>query len=89
MANETARPEGILAPTPDQRWALKHPPGDRTLLHAELEKRTTEERASFVDERGREPSDAEQLAIARIAICRTLVACGHLQFRRRRFSLRV
>jgi hypothetical protein len=57
-------------------------------LHADLEKRTTEEHASFVDEMGREPSDVEQSSLERIAICRAPVACGHLQVRRRRFSLR-
>lgn len=89
MANETARPRGTLGPTPDDLWATRLPPADRTYLREKLVSLTKEERDCFERDNGREPGRGECAAIERIALCRALVACGHLHFRRRRFSLQV
>lgn len=86
MANETARPHGSLGPTPDELWAAKLPRGDRGLLHETLVCVTKEERELFRDESGHETEPDDEAAIERIALCRALIACGHLQLRRRRFS---
>ena len=88
-ANETARPCGLSGPTPDELWAARPPRGDRALLHATLTSMTTEEREHLSDDVGRDLEPEDDAAIARIALCRALVACGHLQFRRRRFPLTI
>ena len=89
MANETHRPDGPHALTAGELWARRQPEGERKRLHETVETRTKEEREHFVDVHGRAPSRREKAAIRRIAVCRALVDCGHLQLRRRRFSLRI
>lgn len=89
IANETARPHGFAAPTPDQAWN-----GDVTVEHhhrtaladvvARLRKEVSEQQPDGV------PDALDKRAwasIERIAIGRALIELGYLHLRRRRITL--
>jgi transposase InsO family protein len=87
MTNQTARPFGPLAATPDELWAARMPPcaDDRALLHRAVEEARTVARVDF-EHHSDASAQRAQDAITRIAISRALIKLGYLQLRRRRFS---
>lgn len=82
MANETARPSGSAAPTPDAAWQLRTPIADdeRHALAAAVQQQREEVTKESDDSR------LNSATIERIAITQALIALDHLQLRRRRFS---
>jgi transposase InsO family protein len=91
MTNQTARPLGAHAGTPDELWAARITTSDedRALLHRAVEEATTEIRGDFEPCPSGPITQRMRDAIARIAIARALIKLGYLQLRRRRFSLPV
>ena len=89
LANQTARPFGHDQPAPDQRWQERDALSQlaRDTLQRALERATTEERARITAGKDRDLTPNEEAAVLRIATCRALIELGHLQLRRRRFSL--
>ena len=89
MANQTARPQGHLGPTPDEAWSIRLvvSPESRQIFSETVIKCQAEARAEHGYLPGIELSRDDQDAIDRIAISRALVAHDYLTFRRRRISL--
>jgi len=89
MANQTARPQGYLGPTPDEAWSPRPAitSEERDAFAAAVSLYEAETRAEQGYLPGVELSREEQSAIDRIAISRSLVERDYLSFRRRRFSL--
>ncbi len=89
VANQTARPRGFAAPTPDQMWN-----GDPTVAAAERVALAATV-ARLRTELSQQQPDGVPLAcdlrawasIERIAIGRALIELGYLQLRRRRITL--
>jgi transposase InsO family protein/transposase-like protein len=88
MANQTARPWGLLEPTPDEAWnnRLNLRDDEREALLAEVGRSRPESRAQLGYLPGIALSTKQEDAINRLAISRALVARGILKFRRRRVS---
>jgi transposase InsO family protein len=90
MANETSRPGGFHAPTPNQLWRIRLllSQGERESFQKTVEAFRAEEQkeaGGFLP--GMDPGPAICAKIDRRAITRALVAHGILNFRRRRISL--
>jgi hypothetical protein len=88
MANQTARPQGHMGPTPDESWSLRLviSPEARQAFSETVNKCQAEARAVHGYLPGIELSRDDQDAIDRVAISRALVAHDYLTFRRRRIS---
>lgn len=88
QANETGRPHGVLAPTPDEAWSMRDPitkterEAFDALCHTRLEEEYTRH--------GLLPMTAlqhrERAAIERVAVSRALIDGGFLLIRRRRIT---
>jgi transposase InsO family protein len=89
MANQTARPQGYVGPTPDEAWSLRLvvSPEARQAFSETVIKCQAQARAEHGYLPDIELSRDDQDAIDRIAISRALVAHDYLTFRRRRISL--
>lgn len=89
VANATARPLGAAGPSPDELWARRAdlPSEARRGLLESLERCTREERDRASHDACSDSRRPNAAAIARIALCRALVQRGHVQLRRRRFTL--
>lgn len=85
VANETARPSGIAAPTPDQAWRSRVPVevADRHRFAATVDRLRPEARRDL----GHGPATPSQ--VDRVAITRALIERDYLQLRRRRFTLSI
>lgn len=84
-ANETARPSGIAAPTPDQAWQSRVPleAADRDRFAATVARLRPEARRDLG------PGPATPTQVDRVAITRALIERDYLQLRRRRFTLSI
>lgn len=89
QANETARPWGHDAETPDIHWIERDriDSHERFAFMAAVETAKTEAKKELGLLNGVEPSPKDQRAIERIAVSRALVAHGLLSVRRSRISL--
>ena len=89
MANETSRPGGFHAPTPNERWRIRLllSPKERESFKASVEALREEVRKELGCLPGIDPGAATSAAIDRRAITRALVAHGILKLRRRRITL--
>jgi hypothetical protein len=89
QANETARPGGFHAPTPNEQWRLRLllSPSERDRFQAAVESFRTEESGGVALLPGIEPGPSSRAKVERRAITRALVAHGILSFRRRRITL--
>lgn len=93
QANQTARPYGLSQPTPDQLWQ-KHSrrrPQLRAGFLAEVKRQRSVEENHIRQSKGYLPGfdlePKEKAHVERVAITRACVACGLLEFRRRRITL--
>jgi len=88
-ANETSRPQGEVAPTPDVAWHRREPvtESERDALHETYRRHERLERhqRALLPEVGL--TRREQASIDRIAITRALIERGLLLVRRRRITL--
>lgn len=88
QANETGRPHGVGAPTPQDSWLWRRPitEKERSDLEEVVRQRAREE----YTQRGWLPTvrlqHREQASIDRLAIGRALIEMGFLLIRRRRIS---
>ena len=89
MANETSRPGGFHAPTPNDQWRIRMllSPKERERFRASLEMLREETRKEFGCLPGIDPVSGTRAAIDRRAITRALVAHGILKLRGRRITL--
>ncbi len=89
MANETSRPGGFHAPTPNDRWRIRMllSPNERQQFQASVEAFRNEAHKEFGCLPGIDPFPVTRAAIDRRAITRALVAHGILKLRRRRITL--
>ena len=89
MANETSRPGGIHAPTPNERWRIRLllTPAEREKFQETVEAFRAEVRKELGCLPGIDPGSATRAAVDRRAITRALVAHGILKLRRRRITL--
>jgi transposase InsO family protein len=89
MANETARPGGFHAPTPNERWRIRLLVSvqEREAFRATVEALRADARNELGCLPGIAIGTASRAAVDRRAITRALVARGILKFRRRRITL--
>ena len=89
QANETARPWGHDAETPDIRWIEREALSnlDRVAFSAAVEAQKPDARNELALLDGMQPGPKDQRAIDRIAVSRALVAHGLLSVRRSRITL--
>ena len=89
MANETSRPGGFHAPTPNERWRIRLllTPAEREKFQETVEAFRAEVRKELGCLPGIDPGSATRAAVDRRAITRALVAHGILKLRRRRITL--
>jgi transposase InsO family protein len=88
QANETARPGGFHAPTPNEQWRMQLllAPQERANFQEAVDCYRSQEQCKAVLA-GVAPGVSFQARIDRRAITRALVACGLLSLRRRRITL--
>lgn len=92
MANETAKPRGQAAPTPDEAWAERTPiPLDERAALAAVVEQKREEVIRETHQDGAPAADDLRAwaSIERIAISQALIALGYLRLRRRRIAPRI
>jgi transposase InsO family protein len=89
MANETTRPGGFHAPTPNQQWRIRLllSPRERESFQITVETFRAEEKGNLGILPGFDTGPADRAKIDRRAITRALVAHNILNFRRRRITL--
>jgi transposase InsO family protein len=89
QANRTARPFGLIGPTPDDVWQYRSFPDDG--VRKDFRNRVLRYQDETWAEHGYLPgailTRAQQDSIDRVAISRALVECGYLVIRRRRIPL--
>ena len=89
MANETARPGGMHAPTANQQWRVRLlvSPADRDGFLESVERRRAEATMQLGYLPGIELDSRARAVVDRRAIARVLVLHGILNVRRRRITL--
>ena len=89
MANETSRPGGFHAPTPNERWHIRLllSREEREKFQVSVEQMRADARKELGCLPGIDPGPAMRATVDRRAITRALVAHDILRLRRRRISL--
>jgi transposase InsO family protein len=92
MANETARPWGLAAPTPADAWHLRGSidAADRDVFAAAVARLRSLVRSElYPDDPAPSLGRLAQAQVERIAVTRALIEGDYLQLRRRRFTLSI